>query len=445
MQGETWLERQLLRRIPLWVAAFVGLGSALGAVVLAALALNAERGGDVPFNNAALAIAEVPSTARTMLRGVRSPYLSPDGAPVLPAGFQRPEGAPVDDGHLLITLYDPQAGRSYVSLLRLADGKLLRRWAPDIDALAALSNAQGQPFANYPDSPFRPGHPDLERDGGLTFVGSNFLLVRTDACAVTRWTAWGAHHSLERDRQGRLWTARAFAPPAGLPPTYRDDGPAAWDEAGRLTFAAGLTKIFRDNGLSVLVDGRPYTDDPFHLNDVQPVEFDGPHWRRGDLFLSLRHQSMVMLYRPSTGRVIWWKSGPWLGQHDVVVLDEHRIAIFDNNAAFSSGEKVPRGVSRELVFDFRTGDVTSPWQAGFERHQLKVVSNGRGLPLPGGDLLVEDTVHGQVLRMGQEGQVRWRFVHADGEGRRLWLFWARYLPAGHYDAHIEAALEARCD
>jgi len=445
MDGETWLERQMFRRIPLWIAAVTAPVAALGAVAFAALALNAERGGGLPLNKVALAIAEVPSTARSMMRGVPSPYLSPPGAPDLPAGFQRMEGAPLDAGHLLITLYDPAVDRPYIALLRLTDGRVLRRWRPDFDALATLSNAQGQPFANYPDSPFRPGHPDLERDGGLTFVGSNFLLVRTDACAATRWTAWGAHHSLERDGQGRLWAARAFAPPPGLPPSYRDDGPAAWDASGRLTFAAGLTKIFKDNGLWALVDGRPYTDDPFHLNDVQPVEFDGPHWKRGDLFLSLRHQSMVMLYRPSTGRVIWSKIGPWLGQHDVVILDEHRIAIFDNNAAFSTAGEVPRGVSRELMFDFRTGDVTSPWQAGFERHQLKVVSNGRGLPLPGGDLLVEDTVHGQVLRMGPDGQVRWRFVHADDEGRRLWLFWARYLPAGLYDAHIKAALEARCD
>lgn len=153
MERETWLERQMFRRIPLWMPAMGLPVAALGALLFAALALNAERGGGLPFNKAALAVAEVPSTARALMRGAPSPYLSPSGAPPLPSGFQRPEGAPIDDGHLLITLYDPATDRPYVALLRLADGRVLRRWRPDLDGLATLSAAQGQSFANYPHSP----------------------------------------------------------------------------------------------------------------------------------------------------------------------------------------------------------------------------------------------------------------------------------------------------
>ena len=75
-----------------------------------------------------------------------------------------------------------------------------------------------------------------------------------------------------------------------------------------------------------------YDNDPIHLNDIQPVNFDGEFWKKGDVFLSLRHQSMVLLYRPSTNEIIWKGTGPFFHQHDVDILDNHRISIFNNNS-----------------------------------------------------------------------------------------------------------------
>ena len=48
-----------------------------------------------------------------------------------------------------------------------------------------------------------------------------------------------------------------------------------------------------------------YLDDGLHLNDIQPALTDSPYWKKGDLFLSLRHKSLILLYRPSTGKIIW--------------------------------------------------------------------------------------------------------------------------------------------
>src|SRR5690606_40126395 len=50
------------------------------------------------------------------------------------------------------------------------------------------------------------------------------------------------------------------------------------------------------------------------------------------LFLSFRHMSMIMLYRPATDEIVWKKQGPWLAQHDVDILDATRIGVFNNNA-----------------------------------------------------------------------------------------------------------------
>ena len=57
--------------------------------------------------------------------------------------------------------------------------------------------------------------------------------------------------------------------------------------------------------------------------------------------MSLRHQSMVLLYRPSTNVIVWKGVGPFFHQHDVDILDEHKIAIFNNNSKdFINGDMV---------------------------------------------------------------------------------------------------------
>ena len=59
------------------------------------------------------------------------------------------------------------------------------------------------------------------------------------------------------------------------------------------------------------------------------MDFDGKFWKSGDVFLSLRNQSMILLYRPSTNKIIWKGTGPFFRQHDVDVLNDHKISIFN--------------------------------------------------------------------------------------------------------------------
>ena len=138
------------------------------------------------------------------------------------------------------------------------------------------------------------------------------------------------------------------------------------------------------------------------------------------------------------------KIGPWLGQHDVNLLDDHRISIFDNHVAFGENGGAVIGTSRELVYDFSNGSVTSPWEAGFRRWDLAVVSNGRGTPFSNGDLFVEDTPRGQAMRISANGNIRWRYVNADDQKRRYWMFWSRYLDPVQYGPAIRAATTASC-
>lgn len=399
------------------------------------------------MNKAARDVAALPSFVKSVLTNSEwEPFLSPAGSTPLSGGFWRnPDETFVDPGFLLATLYDWEKRKPFVRLIRLADGAIIRDYHPDLDVLTRLSKETETPATASPGATFAPGHPYIMDDGGLVFIGT-FLMARTDTCDRTLWTQPGHHHSIELNEQGDIWTPAALQAQGreDVGPTYRNDGVTLTSPDGKRLYERGLSQIFLENGLGPMLLGRPLVDDPFHLNDVQPVAHDGPYWKRGDLFLSLRHLSMVLLFRPSTGKVIWWKVGPWLGQHDINILDDHRISIFDNHTAFGESGASVIGTSRELVYDFSDETVTSPWEAGFRRWNLAVDSNGRGTPLPNGDIFVEDTNGGQALRMSANGDLKWRYVSADGQKRRYRMFWSRYLDPVQYGSAVRAAAAASC-
>ena len=54
-------------------------------------------------------------------------------------------------------------------------------------------------------------------------------------------------------------------------------------------YEKSVSQIFIDNGLEYLLfaHGNDYEYDPIHINDIQPVNFDGKYWKKGDLFYQL--------------------------------------------------------------------------------------------------------------------------------------------------------------
>ena len=89
----------------------------------------------------------------------------------------------------------------------------------------------------------------------------------------------------------------------------------------------------------------------------------------GDLFFSLRHQSMLVLYRPATDSIIWYQKGPWLTQHDINIVNDSLITVFNNNAFFN---QVLERSSNIAAYNFASGEPTFLYEGIFDSH-----SNGR--------------------------------------------------------------------
>lgn len=422
-------DRGPARRVPLWALILAINLAVILIVAVSALARDAEKHGAV--GAAALAVSRVPNTIADWWRGP-APFSSQHYAK-LPAGFVRNTASGfVDPGYVLVTPYDVARRRASVQLIRLSDGKVVKEWLPHVAAINARSHFTSAIVDLRRDKNvhrMRPMHPMLLANGDL-IIHDNTPLARIDGCGRPEWVIDGIfHHSIERAGDGSLWIPYRLARSAlaDVGPKFADEGIAQVTDGGRVVKVERIIDILDRNGMGGLWRGRPYAEDPFHLNDIEPVLASGRYWRRGDVLLSLRNMSLLILYRPSTGRIVWSKTGPWSAQHDVSLLDDHRVMVFDNHVRWGADGRRVDGNSRLLVYDFATGQVTSPLARTFERRGISSATQGRATPLPNGDVMVEETEGGRLMRLAPDGSVRWRYVSADASGRRLWLSWSRYL------------------
>ncbi len=442
-------ERLMLHRLPVWLVLLSWLLALAGLIAFGALVRYRMEGGK-QFSflaRAAVAVTGIPNTVHRLLTE-ENPALAHTQRDPLPDGFSRPAGSSfVDPGYALISRYSPARAQFVTQLVRLSDGKMLREYAPDVNAIHASSKL-ASPLMTLERDKLRyvMMHPYLMPDGGLVFKQVS-PLIRIDACGKGKWVSDGIyHHSTEADHDGNLWIAVTWSRARREldSDTFFENGIAKVSPEGKVLAVESLAPMLARNGLAYLWEGLPYNRNPLHLNDIEPVLASGPHWQRGDLLLSLRHISTVMLYRPSTGKVIWWKRGPWMNQHDVNVLDDHRITVFDNQTIADPEERV-RGHNRLLVYDLASGRVSAPIQATLNRLDVRTIKQGRGTPLPGGDYMIEETDYGRLLRIGPQGQLRWQYVVADQDRNRYLLGWSRYLDPATMGGAIRAAVNAKCE
>ena len=167
------------------------------------------------------------------------------------------------------------------------------------------------------------------------------------------------------------------------------------------------------------------TGNPFHLNDIQPVLTDGSFWKKGDLFLSLRNLSMIMLYRPSTNKVLWHQQGPWIYQHDVDIMSENDLSIFNNNLNLEKNEV--KNNNETLIYNFLNNKTSNPYKKAYEINKIATPASGLSEILKNGDIFVEETLNGRLLRMDKNGKIIWQYINRLKNNKLYVLSWSRYL------------------
>jgi hypothetical protein len=455
------MERFLFKKVEVWVVLLLFLAGLLGALFLAAAARHYQMGGMRlgRLGPVVDSIAAFPSTAYGAFRqgGARPgkrDLLAVEQRFPGESGFRfnYKSGARPDAGYLLLNRYDGDRARAVVELWDLDRQDRVHSWDFEgIDELwrgLDLRSSHIDVRVDRAAPRFRGTHALLSVDGSL-LASDISPIVKVDLCSKLSLFKSDAiyHHSLEHDGDGNIWAAKYQEPKTVSigRPNFVEDAIQLMDPAGKVLFQRSVVQILDENDLGHLIFGEgPAQDDPTHLNDIEPILQDGRLWARGDILLSLRHRSMVLLYRPSTNRVLWSRQGPWIHQHDVNVVGDGQISVLNNNALLLGGSDWRvRGVNNVLVQDLETGSLLSPWQAGFERNAVRTRDQGRGTVV-GEEVFVEETNFGRLVQFAPDGKVAWQYVNRALDGNVYALSWSRLVPRKLGDEVRRVAAERRC-
>jgi hypothetical protein len=434
----------VFKKIEIWILYLTILLSILFAIGFGVL-VRQELVGSIKvgwISKTALTLAEIPVNLKKVLQGPGGDLTVEDRFPTLD-GFDGTSNS--EESYLLLSRYDGDLQEGVVELVDLKSFEILHTWNPDIDAFNDLVE-QVDEFKylerDRKNKRSRLVHPKLLQDGGLLFQDTT-PLRKINACSnlIFQNTHDQFHHSIEIDIDENIWVPTNMYPQS-LPIEkvgrdieaeggFYDDAIVKLSPEGNILYQKSVSQIFIDNGLEYLLfsvgDNDYFTKDPIHINDIQPVEFDGEFWKKGDVFLSLRHQSMVLLYRPSTNEIIWKGTGPFFHQHDVDILDSHRISIFNNNSKdFVDGDVVD-GHNEVIIYDFKTNEHSSYLKDSLIENDVITIGEGRSEILTNRDLFIEETDYGRTLYFNADGSLRWTHVNRANDGNVYRVGWSRIL------------------
>lgn len=310
---------------------------------------------------------------------------------------------------MLVPRYDLDKSRSLIDLVYIKEKKTIHTWTHDVDninKLSKLDNSQVNLKRDHGLNRYMYRDPLLLEDGSVIVHGHTPLL-RIDKCNNVQWVIDKLfHHSIELSDDNFIWTGTREIPGNYnfLHEDYWDDKIAKLDLDGKLLYEKSVTDIFYENNMEHYITSSYIGFDPIHLNDVQPVNFSSEYWKKGDVFLSLRHLSMLVLYRPSTNKVIWYKQGNWRYQHDIDVLNDEEISFFDNNNKLNAD---PGELSYVKIYNFKNNSIENRFLKLSEKEKILSEASGNHEIIDENTVIIEETTGGRIISGNKDGSVNW--------------------------------------
>lgn len=330
-------------------------------------------------------------------------------------------------GLTLITGVGP--ANTLIAKLVDADGHTVHKWAIDWFKIWPDPPSNVPPVA-LPKS--RPGtliHGALvSPDGDLTFNFEELGMVRVDACSHVKWRlARRSHHSLAVDDDGHIWTSelvwRDKPDPAqpGFTPPFDELRVLEVSPEGKALRSISLFDILRKNGLqgllymSATANWSPtVTGDTLHANDVEVFSRAMPSgvFQPGDVMVSLRNVSTVIVFDPTTLKVRRAIVGRFVRQHDADFASGSAVTVFDNNNMAAPASQASSRVV-EVTLDPESERVI---YQGTPSHPFFSDIMGKQQRLPNGGYLVTEGARGRAFEVDAQGRIVWEYFNRVEKG-----------------------------
>ncbi len=251
----------------------------------------------------------------------------------------------------------------------------------------------------------------LYENGDVLAVFEGAGLIKVDKDSNLLWAYSGhAHHDLEVLPSGTIYVLTRKAhmiPHIHFTKPVLEDFITVLSPDGEELRSVSILEAFERAGLGLeLADRIRDAGDIFHTNTLE--WFDGsranhsPLYRRGNVLISLKVPNMVAIVDMDAERVVWYTTGPWVRQHQPVLLDNGNMLLFDNNS-FQDYSKV-------IEFEPLTGQVVWTY-VGSPPSSFYTEMCGSNQLLPNGNVLITETEGGRAFEVTREGEIVWEYVN----------------------------------
>jgi Arylsulfotransferase (ASST) len=342
-------------------------------------------------------------------------------------GVLRYDAARAQNGYTLYAIA-PDLSAHLVDL----DGRELHQWSVSREAIMPAAARQARTLFGAIKPQIEAGH--LFPNGDLLLIyeqaalaPSDSSLIKLDKDSRILWkTQVKVHHAVEVVGN-RIYALTHAARPPGAEPNSLV---APDTEESVSILAADGTVLSTHSILDAMANSRTMrladmaaadaTNDRLHANSLDVLDSETarfiPGATAGDVLLSLRNLDMLVVLDPRTDAIVWALRGSWRRQHDVKMLPNGHMLLFDNQGGLLS-----RGQSRVLEISPDNGAVV--WSfAGPDGAPLDSEIRGGAQRLSGGNTLISEATAGRILEVAPDGTVVWEYVSpflGGAAGRRL--------------------------
>jgi hypothetical protein len=342
-----------------------------------------------------------------------------DGFTIYDSLYKVPEGL-----NLLVSTFNFSDKSPVIKLIDLNTLGVKYKWVVD---KSSNPNSEGGFFSDD----FLLEHPLLVKNKSI-IAHNNQFLFRIDSSGKLVWRKdLDVHHSIEGETNNEIWVCGNKASNKSYLFLDKDQVPPSVINKvdinnGKILFQKSIFDILIENGYDYIITFGIFEKGMFHINDIQPALYSTEFWEKGDLLISLRNRNTVFLYRPSTNKIIWLKTGPWSNQHDCDFIGNNQILVFGNDVLRRGTYTLLNGHNNAYIYDFRTDKITTPFLNFFKSSIISTKTEGRCDILPDGNLIVEETENGRIL-LGDTNSVKLIYVERQDRKKIQSFNWLRVI------------------